>query len=133
MPGLLSMNLVAVDVSPLKLKEVRADSRPPSAVLLRRTGRLLQGRAGSQSQCMRMSERSHGLFGEENRLDPLAQSYLLTRPLSPLLPEEARRAVQLTRGRATARPAQRCGYFSCADLTGAGATRATGVAVGIAA
>src|SRR2546428_2255280 len=34
-------NLVAAEVTRLKLREIRASSRPPSAVLLRRTGRLL--------------------------------------------------------------------------------------------
>jgi len=40
------MDLVAADVSPLKLKEVRADSR-----------RLLRAGRGSWSYCMRQSER----------------------------------------------------------------------------
>ncbi|HEU0039730.1 MAG TPA: neutral/alkaline non-lysosomal ceramidase N-terminal domain-containing protein, partial [Verrucomicrobiae bacterium] len=50
-----TVNLVAADVSPLHLLlgKVRADSRPPSAVLLRRTGRLLQFRGSTREVTFR--------------------------------------------------------------------------------
>src|SRR6266576_3271971 len=50
-----TVNLVAADVSPLHLLlgNVRADSRPPSAVLLRRTGRLLQFRGSTREVTFR--------------------------------------------------------------------------------